>query len=345
MGLRFRKTLTLMLGAFALAVSYTQCAPPGSQTLNTSSGNSLVDARNPNNPGSAASQNYFATKVLPVFESQCVMCHNEPRFGGNGPLTIYNYIQMRVKLASGGESALNNDLINKVQGLITHFGNNQCSTNGINAPPCSTIRDWWEFEFKTTSSGITGRVEQVSPIGEVIGWALDTRTPTQTFNVHVYIGGAVGVGTLVGQYPANQPGLGGQGAGHYFIFTLPDQYRNGQLRDLYVYGQTAVAANILQGAPKRFAAYLPRAAGQTYYNNTVRPALQSSCGACHGAPDYIADYVRMLNPTPAEGATSSTNRLVQKPSAQVTHGGGNVCGGANNGACALIQEWWRREFL
>ncbi len=340
MGLRLRNTIKFVVATFLLTVSYNQCAPPGGQKLNSTS--SLEDARNPNNPGSPASQNYFATKVLPVFEGQCISCHNEPRFGGNGPLTIYTYIQMRVKLATG-TSAFNNDLINKVQGLISHFGNNQCN-NGINAPPCSTITDWWQFEFQTQSSGIIGRVEQVSPLGQVIGWTLDTRNPTQTFNAVVYVGGPVGTGTLVGSYPANQPGLGGQGAGHYFIFNLPNNLRDGQLRDLYVYGQSAVAANVLQGAPVRFAAYLPRAAAQTYYESTVRPALQTSCGNCHGTPDYNSNYLSLVSPTPAEGATSSTNRLVQKPSGQITHGGGTICANANAGPCALIQEWWRREF-
>lgn len=340
MGNRLAKTLFGLAIALGLAVSFNHCAPPGSQSLNNLG--STDDPANPNNPGTPQSQNYFASKVLPVFEGQCISCHNEPRFGGQGPLTIYNYLPMRVKLATGG-SAFNNDLINKVTGQVPHTGGNQCF-NGLNASPCSDLVAWWQFEMGGSGSGIIGRLETVSALGQVIGWTLDTRTPATILNAIVYAGGPVGTGTLVGSYPANQTGLGGQGAGHYFIFTLPNNLRDGVLRDLYIYGNQATAANLLQGSPKRFASYLPKAAGQTYFQNTVGPALQQACSRCHGTLTYNDQFLNLVTPTPAEGGTATTNRLVQKPSAQITHGGGNVCGGINGSPCNLIQEWWRREF-
>jgi hypothetical protein len=99
-----------------------------------------------------------------------------------------------------------------------------------------------------------------------------------------------------------------------------------------------------------FRAFLPTEEGRAYYDNTVRPLLQNSCGGCHGtrAPvvTYDAQYEYMLSPNPAKTGSSSNNTLINKASGGMNHGGNNRCGanGKDGNPCAQLQTWWNMEF-
>lgn len=295
--------------------------------------------------GKTAGQIAFESRVLPLLQSNCNSCHSEPRLGGVGPLTIYQYSAMRTKLGNGS-SATNNELVNKIQNIINHGGANRCS-GGITASPCKEITEWWASEFSgggSTGGAYLGSLDTVDATGNVAGWASDPANPNAKISVLLYVNDTgSGLGTLVGTVLANQPGVGtGPSFGHSFTFTLPDAYRNGTSHRLYAYAVAAQSGNLLSNAPKTYTAYAPRAAGMNYFNNTVKP-LMSRCMSCHNV-DYNIQYYSLLSPAPSQGGTATNNLLINKPSAAVNHGGGNVCGGQNGSPCREFQEWWRLEF-
>lgn len=91
------------------------------------------------------------------------------------------------------------------------------------------------------------------------GWTLDTDNPGASLEVHFYIDGPSGVGTLVGQTMANLPRADinaqtGYGGDHGFEFTIPNQYLDGSQHTLYAYsvdtGDDGVG--VLSGSPKSF---------------------------------------------------------------------------------------------
>jgi hypothetical protein len=162
--------------------------------------------------------------------------------------------------------------------------------------------------------------------------------------VNIYSGGAVGAGgVVVGSTVANLPGDGVQQNGHYFNFQLPPNYADGVSRQLYFDGGAAAAATLFPGMPRATTAYTPRAAGQLYFTNTVRPQLQT-CVGCHGDLDYQTRYANLINPLPANGGTAANNELVTKMMGGGAHGGGNQCGGANAARCNAVRQWWALEF-
>ena len=105
----------------------------------------------------------------------------------------------------------------------------------------------------------------------------------------------------------------------------------------------AEAINLLPGMPVSYTAYTPSAAGISYFNQNVIPALANSCAACHST-NLEAQFAGLLTPTPANGGTATNNSLVIKGSGGDGHGGGNVCGGQNGSPCSQFQTWWDIEF-
>ncbi len=252
---------------------------------------------------------YFENTLKPTLMVACASCHALPKdiAPGNAPgtLAIYTYSFMRT-LIQPGPSSVNNPLFNKTSG-INHAGGNQCF-NDVNGSvtPCREIKAWTILEFPLFTDGIAGAIVNVSPTGAVRGWALDPKNMATAVQVNIYAGGpAGGGGTLVGTVAANLAG-DGQFNGHYFNYQLPATLADGVPRNLYLYGGQAIAANLLPSMPYNVIAVTPRAAGQTFFANTVLPQLQV-CVGCHGNLDYQTRYFALATPFAARGGTSLNN--------------------------------------
>lgn len=348
------RVIVIALFIVSSAVLYQNCSPsfivegprpPGS--FNGGSFNTPPGGGGINNPapggGTSEGQAFFTSKVLPVFQSQCNTCHIEPRFGGNAPLSIFGYGPMKAKLDAGG-SATNNDLIKKMQNLVTHTGGNRC-LQGINATPCKEIIEWWQTEYKTSAAGIAGSIDSIDALGQVYGWASSISDPNPITVLFYISDSPTDMGVMVGSVVANLQGPTniGPSAGKTFSFVIPEAYRDGRFHYLHAFGGQAAAANLIPGTPKQFGAYVGRQAGRNYYEQTVRPAMMNRCSACH-VIDYATQFYSLVRPSPLEGGTATNNQLINKPSGVEVHGGGNICGGQNGSPCSLFQEWWRLEF-
>lgn len=290
-----------------------------------------------------AGRDYYENSVTPAFEQACSTCHSAPRFGGVAPMTIFSYDLAKEKL-SNGTSSTDNELINKMQNIISHSGSNVC-LSGVNASPCYEVRQWWSLEFSGGSgqTGLLGGVSYMSPLGAMTGWAAQAETPDVSLEVRFYVGGPSGSGTLLDTVTANENsgGAGGVAGLHGFSFDIPSAYRDGTSRDLYIYAIIDGSEVILPGQPYNFAAYEASSAGMSYFTSTVASELNSSCGSCHGfGADHTTSFLTLLNPTPANGGTATNNELYNKGTGQ-GHSAGNRCGSSCRSA---LQNWWDTEF-
>ena len=89
---------------------------------NSGSGGNLNgggDGSGGGSPGTAAA--YFSATVLPAFRSSCASCHNDPRFGGNGPLTIFDYSSMVTKVIAGGGADQNTAVATVAKAAMTNL--------------------------------------------------------------------------------------------------------------------------------------------------------------------------------------------------------------------------------
>ncbi len=345
--LRGISKFVVLVACVGLAVAFNNCST-SIDTAPLKSGNTTTGSTgtNPNptpGPGSAEQQ-YFATKISPMFTSRCSTCHSEPRFGGLGGLSIFNYALMRQHLLNG-PSAVNNQLINKMQNIVSHSGGTNVCPLGVTTAPCKDVIDWWTFETKQTAGGFLGSLDSAAPFGTVYGWAANLSSPASLVTVYFYHNDtATGLGTLIGSTVANLPGPNnvGPSVGHYFSFTVPAQFRDGAVHQLYAYAAEAKPENVLPGAPLTYASYNQNPAAKVYFNNTVKPAM-TACMSCHTV-DYDIFYYALIAPAKYQGGTALNNTLINKPSLTIPHGGGNVCGGKNGSPCNLFQTWWTMEF-
>jgi hypothetical protein len=290
----------------------------------------------------------FQDRVLPALRQQCTNCHvTQPRDVGAGGVfatdRIYNYSFLQ-PLVRQGPSATNNPLYNKVRGIVSHTGAGDQCIGDINGTvsPCRELVEWAQMESPQSGADLSGIVNYVTSLGRVTGFARNNQTPNLAINVVVYVNGPIGQGELVGTYLANLPGAG-LANGHTFDFSLPAMARDGVTRRLYIYGGSALAANLLPGMPYSYTAYTSTQAGIDYFEATVRPRLATACANCH-TWTYESAYARLTNPLPIAGGTSLNNTLINKMSG-MAHGGGNRCGGGKNAEpCSLVRDWWIREF-
>lgn len=296
-------------------------------------------------PGpSSVEQQHFATKISPMFTQRCSTCHSEPRFGGLGGLSIFNYTLMRQYLLNG-PSAVNNQLINKMQSIIAHSGGTNVCPSGVTATPCKEITEWWSVETKQTASGYLGSIDSALAHGTIYGWAASVANPGAILTVYFYHNDTgVGLGTLIGSATANLAGPNnvGPSVGHYFNFTVPAQFRDGVVHKLYAYAAEAKPENALPSSGLQYASYNQNPAARTYFNNTVKPAM-TACAACHSV-EYDLFYYALITPPKYQGGTALNNNIINKPTNTIMHGGGNVCGNKNASPCSLFQTWWTMEF-
>jgi hypothetical protein len=263
---------------------------------------------------------------------------------------------MRARI-SNGTNATDNELVRKVQGLISHVGGNRCP-GGVSDSICRNITDWYAIEFQAppvtptpppAAQGLAGMVTVVSSLGRVSGYAANTQNLSASVGVNFYLDGPSGAGILLNNAPisANQAGFnGGYTGAHAFSYYLPILYRDGISHQLYAYAVDNGVETQLQGSPYNFTAYVSSIDGYNYYNSTVRPILQNRCAACHSI-NYDQHFGSLLSPSPANGGSMTDNEMINMPAGRhmnVNHPGGNICGSKDNSPCVELQTWWDLEF-
>lgn len=293
--------------------------------------------------------------VKPALEEDCSSCHAEPRFTvpSRGPLTIFSYDSVK-KMMADGTSAIDNKMMRKVLGEDTHGGGARCK---VTEEPCSFLVQLHKLEFGSgDGDGATGdgdfslpadadprasAIVSVSTGGLVIGWAVDKQNLRNTVGIKLVLDAKIGTGTVIATTVAEKLGDDGKHPGdHGFFVQVPEQYRTGVERDLYIYDDKD---QLLSPTPFKFKAYAPTAAGRAFFNSTVAPKIEAKCANCHQAT-YETFYAALSGKGPNEGGTASNNNAVNKPGGVESHNGGNRCGGINGSPCAEFQQWWPLEF-
>lgn len=200
----------------------------------------------------------------------------------------------------------------------------------------------------TASSGeAKGKVLEVTTTGRVLGWAINTADLEEQVPVKFYVGGPKGTGMEAGATTAfvNGNDEGAQG-NHAFAADLLPAFRNGKTNMLYVYATIGGNDQLISADPFSYTAWAPTAAGQTFFNGTINPAL-GGCRGCHSDIDYTNYFAKLATPAPNKGGVAANNYLINKIGALngVQHSGGSSCGGgATAGTCASLLTWWRMEF-
>lgn len=314
-------------------------------------------------------QTYFEAKLAPLLQktANCASCHGLPKDGGNGNFRPYQYAFMRNILVTGqvyvSKTTIDNGAMRYMLGQVAgHAGNRAYCTGLLTTTPCKEVREWAKLEgltvaeVSTGSSGTTppfGRVSAGENDGTIYGWASESANPTSTVTVDMYIGGPRGSGTLIGTAPANQPYYGAEKTGNVgFRFTLPDMYRDGTSRTVYLYGRDVTTAGVfheLTDSPITTVAYVPDPVAKSYYNANVIPYVNNNCVGCHSAAEFNYDYAfyaLLMRPTaPHNGATSTSNTFYRKMFGSESHRGGARCNGnPANAPCNFLINTWNMEF-
>lgn len=349
-------SLSLVLVGLVLLSMFQNCQPVGSavggKAISSSSSSSTGGGGGTTTGGGggtttggttlAENEVWFNTNVRTVFQTRCNSCHAEPRFvvgGAAGPLTIFNYSQMRPKLASAG-GAFGNDLIRKVTNVIAHVGGNTCNLGvTANDPVCGKIIEWWQKEFPLSPTGKAGQLQFVSAGGLVSGWAMNPANPATKITVIFYRDNPANQGgVLLGQTIANATGFGAYD-GSYFNFQIPANFIDNRTHTVYAYMDTATVDNQIPGTPISYAAFVLSAAGRTFYNNNIAGIVQNQCLTCH-AFNIDSAFGNLVSPSPFGGGTATNNNFYQNASGN----GHPVNGCAGTNLCQSIQQWWNTEF-
>lgn len=261
-------------------------------------------------------------------------------------------------------------LIKKVTGIISHGGGNRCAGD---APVCRTILDWQQTAVKAgaivqgpTASSIPdqkgksitpigsvspyagfGEVTSISPLGEVLGFAVDPATPADVVQFEVYINGTNTTGTLVAKGPVQSPGFDRDFPGdHRFSAQLPESYRDGVRRALSIYSVSSKGTNLINPSQKDYVGYRQTQEGRALWESKVKPLLDSA--GCHnGSMTYETKFGWLMPPGKHMGATARNNKMLNNPGTAngESHGGGNRCGkNIDTGLCKELQTWWTIEF-
>lgn len=294
-----------------------------------------------------AAQNYFTSTLTPLLQINCSSCHTVNK----APVRIFDYTFLK-SFALVGPSASNNPLYNKVRDIQSHgiagailLGDptDLCPLDVRGSvSPCREIRTWILLENpQLNDSGILGQINYVSLLGEVSGYAINAANTAASINVVVYANAPYNQGgQLIGTFPANLTALNTVENNHTFRFQLPDIFRDGSNRKLYVYGINAANENLLFNSPYSYTAF--PASGRTYFNNNV--AAKLTCQGCHFWV-YEEAFTKLAMPLFSAGGSATNNTLINKMSGAVSHGGGNQCpGGMGAEPCLSVRNWWAQEF-
>lgn len=329
-----------------------------SSTSTTTNTGNTGSTGNTGNTGSTtgAGETFFNQNVKTVFEANCMFCHDLPQNNPPvpGPITIYDYAAMK-QMMMNGTGTTQNELMNKLQSITAHTGGNRCPS-GVSDPICDVVVQWHALEDPTATGGNTGGnqmtptgdVLDITALGKVTGWAANPTDNNELVTVKFYLDGEQGgAGTFIGSTIAANAGFNGGYAGnHAFQYYIPLSYRDGSTHQLYVYASSNNQDYLVSQTPWTFAAYTTSSAGFTFYQQSIKPLLDTRCATCH-AVNYDLHFNNLLDPTPANGGSATNNQMVGMPAGSfggVNHPGGNICGGINGSPCDLIQQWWTIEF-
>jgi len=191
-----------------------------------------------------------------------------------------------------------------------------------------------------------GLVQSFDPANSYIkGYAYDSANPSVSFFVELWLNGPRGSGTSLGQLQANTARFLFPQGPYGFTFTMPMQYQNGNINQVYAYAidPGTGARNALGNSPMAFWVG-DKAVGKSYYTATVLPQLNNKCQSCH-AYDTTYNNVKLSLMTPSKfsGGTATNNEIFNRAMGQ-NHGGGNICGNASGSPCGALQTWWADEF-
>lgn len=300
--------------------------------------------------------NYFEQTISPLMKDStnpesCVSCHVGPRVEvvNRGPekvLSDYKYLLSELK---NGTSSANNPLINKVKNTVAHGGGNRCPDP--EGSPCKEFIEWGKIFYEDSGKDdptppVTtfGNIVNTDWDGTIYGYGISPSDSSAIITVELYKDAPFDQGgVLVGEIVANQIGVDGDTPGnHAFKFKIPDgQINSGNEMKLYGY-------SIIDGEKKPFGTaeyketwFVPSVAGEAYFTNTVLPAL-NSCSGCHPQRTLRGAFGMLVDPKPGAGGSAANNFFNRKTGNQITHGGGNRCGGGS--PCDVIAAWWNIEF-
>jgi hypothetical protein len=291
---------------------------------------------------------FFANSVLPGITANCTSCHAEPRFkpATPGPLTILGFENMR-KLVRDGTDAINNKFMNKVRNIVAHGGGDRCGTD-MALDPCKILIAWGEIEYgapaalpaDTASDRIAAKLEDISATGKVTGYAAWAGDPKSMLEVRFYVDGDEKTGTAVAPTTANKSGYSdGIVGGHLFQLDLAATYKNAQSHSLSAYVTVSGKSVELTGSPMNFKAWVAKGAAD-FWTASVSSTLNSCRAACHVGGRTYTDFNILIDPSPAKGATATTNTLYLRAHNQAGHSGANC-----DAACGTaLSQWWTREF-
>jgi mono/diheme cytochrome c family protein len=313
---------------------------------------------------------FFLETVKPAFEKDCSNCHStQPKSSPAGPVKIFSSVSMIPLLDSADPASFS--LLKKVKGQISHGGGNRCEPD---ASICNTILQWHQVAVKAgavtqstapsassnppaTGNGPPGssatpytgfgEVTAISPLGDVLGFAVDPTSPADIVQFEVYINGTNTTGTLIAKGPASKPGFDRDFPGdHRFSAQIPESYRNGVSRTLSVYSVSPKATTLINPGQTVYVGYSQTAAGKAFFASNVLPL--ANCAGCHnGSLNYDTMFGWLMTPGKHMGATARNNKMLNNPGTAngEGHGGGNRCGNnIDTGLCKELQQWWTIEF-
>jgi hypothetical protein len=369
------KSLLLLIGILSIVVlASTSCGSGTEGSAKKENQDSSQAKSGAEEKGVAAASSdpsaFFLEAVKPAFDKDCSTCHStQPKSSPAGPLTIFSSVAM-IRLVDSSDPA-GFSLLKKVKGLISHGGGNRCEPD---ASVCNTILDWQKVAVKagavtqsTTPSASSnpsatgngppgssatpytgsGEVTAISPLGDVLGFAVDPASPADILQFEVYINGTNTTGTLVAKGPASKPGFDRDFPGdHRFAAQIPESYRNGVKRTLSIYSVSAKATTLINPTQTDFVGYTQTANGKAFFASNVLP--KADCAGCHnGSLNYDTMFGWLMTPGKHMGATARNNKMLNNPGTAngEGHGGGNRCGNnIDSGLCLALQQWWTIEF-
>ena len=125
-----------------------------------------------------------------------------------------------------------------------------------------------------------GTLDSIDGSGVVAGWALDQDIPSQSISVHFYIEGGVYIGQGIANLSRPDVNQAFNVTGnHGFVWTIPNQYRDGKAHQLFVYAINVPLDNnnpLLWSAPRSFTLAPP--GGTIAVSSTPREArIRQGC--------------------------------------------------------------------
>lgn len=360
---------TKLIGALLLMISIA-CAPANQQSDSIRRG--ATDGNNNGDPNSntggkrdrdrseqanrAAAEKFFEDKIQPAFrvtaEPRCTNCHDAPRNTLGNPNAasedIYNFAKMYALLKQGPYPN-ENEFFAWLIGNRTHPDPRICRTE--QDAVCALAIEWWNVAFGEGSGGGSkiGEIQNVSPRGQISGYAMDPADDSVIFQVRIYIDGDKDEGTMLAEVTASQTTqVNGLSRQRGFSFRIPESMiTNYEERVAYAYAVKDGEEIMLSGSPYKFIAFAPK--GLNDPNVSANYPGEAQCAGCHGF-NYESLYGALFSPTPLEGGTKYNNALFKRigSQGQVPNGVSVTVDSHSAGKfeafATRVIAWWEAEF-